>query len=93
MAATAGGSSDVLALAGSYGSILPPTRVIALRTVGCRQIPIHVDLKQALVDPKERILIEPNDFILLQYTKSELIGNVLLNNIRFSLSYALNHGN
>jgi len=59
------------------GALFPPTRAIILRTVnGCQQV-IRVDLKKALRDPKERIVIEPNDFIVLEYKPCEVILNYL----------------
>ncbi len=57
-----------------------PTRVTVLRTVGGRQVPIRVDLKRAILCPEERILIQPNDFVLLEYTGFETIGNLIMNN-------------
>ncbi|WP_232105629.1 polysaccharide biosynthesis/export family protein [Gimesia panareensis] len=38
------------------------------------QLPIKVDLYQAVRDPSQRVLIQPGDYIILQYTKSEAIG-------------------
>jgi hypothetical protein len=67
----------------SPGTILPPTRVLILRKVpGGGQVTIHVDLKKALDDRKERIQIRPGDVILLQFTPCEIAGNVLLNAFR-----------
>jgi len=90
VAATAGGTGDLLALAGSYGSILPPTKVTIVRTANGRQETIEVDLRKAMSDSRERILIRPNDFVLLEYRNYELLANIVLNNIRVSATYALN---
>ena len=38
------------------------------------QLPIKVDLYQAVRDPSQRVLIQPGDYIILQYTKSEAIA-------------------
>jgi len=38
------------------------------------QVPIKVDLYKALRSPQERIIIQPGDYIILQYKKSEAIG-------------------
>ncbi len=74
---------------GGAGGIFPPTRVIVLRTVNGQQVPIKLDLKRALLSPKERILVQPNDYILLEYTDLELVLNVATNNLQFS--YFLNN--
>ena len=37
------------------------------------QIPIKVDLYKALRDPAERVIIQPGDYLLLQYTKLEAV--------------------
>ena len=38
------------------------------------QVPIKVDLYRALRHPDERVLMQPGDFLLLQYTKLEACG-------------------
>ncbi len=38
------------------------------------QVPIRVDLYRALRHPDERVLIQPGDYLLLQYTKLEACG-------------------
>ncbi len=51
------------------------SKVIVLRPLpDGTQIPIHVDLYQALKDPSERTVIQPGDYILLQYTPLEAVG-------------------
>lgn len=51
------------------------SKVIVLRPLpDGTQIPIHVDLYQALKDPSERTVIQPGDYILLQYTPMEAVG-------------------
>lgn len=71
------------------GGIIPPTRVIVLRTINGQQVPIEISLKRAILDPAERIIIQPGDFILLEYTEAELAANVLLST--FQLNYFLNN--
>jgi hypothetical protein len=39
-----------------------------------RMVPIEVDLYQARTDVAEQIIVQPGDYILLQYTKCEAIG-------------------
>jgi len=81
----AGGAADSQQ---GLGSFYPPTRVIVARIIDGQQVPIRLNLKKALLDPSERILIQPNDYILLQYTEMELMVNMLLRSLR--LSYSLN---
>jgi len=38
------------------------------------QVPIKVDLYEAVRNPSQRILIQPGDYVILQYTKSEAIA-------------------
>ena len=45
------------------------------------QIPIKVDLTKALRDPQERILIQPGDYIILQYKPLEAVGAFIERNI------------
>ena len=86
IAAVAGGYGGGPGGRGSAAGIFPPTDLIVLRTVEGRQVPVKVDLKRAMTDPSERILVQPNDFLILQYTPTEVFLNVLLNNLNVSLS-------
>lgn len=70
----------------AIGTIFPPTRVIVIRTVNGQVHAVKVNVKTAITDPRERILIQPNDMILLEYTEWELCMNVLLNNVNLNLS-------
>ncbi|HLQ45435.1 MAG TPA: hypothetical protein VK137_11940, partial [Planctomycetaceae bacterium] len=38
------------------------------------QVPIKVDLYRAARHPQERVLMQPGDFLLLQYTPLEAVG-------------------
>ena len=38
------------------------------------QLPIKVDLYEAVRHPSQRVLIQPGDYVILQYTKSEAIA-------------------
>ncbi len=69
------------------GNIVPPTRVLIVRKLPHgQQIPIRVDLAKAMLDPKERILIQPGDLVMLQYKPWELTENVALNFFNFSIT-------
>lgn len=92
VAAAAGGSGTTGGLnrntSSGVGSIFPPTQVTVVRTSGGQQMRIRLSLKRALRDPSQRILVEPNDLILLEYTPMELIFNIILNNVQ--VNYFLN---
>jgi hypothetical protein len=45
------------------------------------QIPIKVDLTRALRDPRERILIQPGDYVILQYKPIEAVGAFIERNL------------
>lgn len=65
------------------GSLLPATQVTVLRKCGCKQIAIDVDLRYALSDPTERVIIQPGDLIVLEYRKPELLTNSALSVLQF----------
>lgn len=70
--------------------LIPPTEVLIIRKVkGGYQIPIKLNLNRALASPADRLLIQPGDLIILQYTPLELVANIALNNISFN--YFLNN--
>jgi len=48
------------------------SRVVIIRQLpNGTQFPIEVDLYETLRNPEERIIIQPGDYVLLQYTKTE----------------------
>jgi len=49
-------------------------------------VAIELSLKKALIDPQERVLVQPNDIVLLEYTEFELFMNVMLNNLNLNVS-------
>lgn len=78
--AIAGGSVSGAAGSGGLGRAaapLPATQVTVLRKCGCEQTAIDVDLRYALADPSERVIVQPGDLIILEYRKRELIGNTI----------------
>jgi hypothetical protein len=69
---------------------IPPSRAIVIRSVpGLGEIPIRVDLNRALVDPSQRILIMPEDVIIVQYTIHEELANLALSMIQFNFLWGL----
>lgn len=72
------------------GNVCPPTRARIIRKLSnCQQVVIDVDLRTAVENAEERILIQPEDFILLHYRRHELLTNVALNFVDFN--FALNN--
>ncbi|MHB8897646.1 MAG: polysaccharide biosynthesis/export family protein [Thermoguttaceae bacterium] len=84
--AAAAGGSGLEGVGSGVGSIFPPTRVLVLRMVNGRQNAIEIDLKEAMRDPNQRILIEPNDFVVLEYRPNEIVMNTILSTFRINMS-------
>ena len=69
----------------------PPTEAIIVRDLPCGgSIAMKVDLKRALENRSERILIKPGDMIILRYTLCEEITNTALS--LFQINYLLGSG-
>ena len=68
-----------------------PSEAIVVRELPCgNQITIKIDLNRALQNPGERILIQPNDIVMVRYTMQEEIGNLLANLLQ--VNYLLGAG-
>ena len=75
----------VLRAGAGVGNIIPPTRVLILRKLpNGQQIPIRVDLAQAMKYPNERVRIMAGDYIMMYYKPSEMTSNALLNFFNFN---------
>ncbi|MGL4551963.1 MAG: polysaccharide biosynthesis/export family protein [Gemmataceae bacterium] len=62
-----------------------PSQVTVLRQTANRgQLPITVNLNRALRDPRERILVQPGDIVLLQQSVDEAMAQYLTTNFRFN---------
>ncbi len=82
------GQSGIALAGGSPGHVVKPTRVIILREMpDGRQLPIRVDLARAMTDPKERILIQPNDVVMLQFKPAQATFNAVLNFVNFNFLF------
>ena len=55
-------------------SISPSTVIVLRKLPDGGEVPIKVDLYRARTDLSERIVIQPGDYILLQYTPLEAIA-------------------
>jgi len=70
---------------------VPPGMLYVLRKTPCNgQITIEIDLAKANVDPRERILVQPGDILILRFKPSEEILNFGLGTFfTFGIQYAL----
>ncbi|MCP4788112.1 MAG: sugar ABC transporter substrate-binding protein [Fuerstiella sp.] len=73
---------------GRGGGALSPSQVMLIRELPCgNAITIKINLKEALQNPAGRVLIQPNDVVLLRYTVAEEVGNVLLGMMQFNFLF------
>jgi hypothetical protein len=87
----AGGAGGGGAGGGRGGVNCQPSEAIIIRELPCgSSIAMKVDLNRALENPSERVLIQPNDVVLVRFTLAEEVGNVLLN--AFQINYLLGSG-
>ncbi|MCS6976313.1 MAG: polysaccharide biosynthesis/export family protein [Gemmatales bacterium] len=63
----------------------PSQLTVIRRLPNGQQLPIQVDLNRALNDPRERILVQPGDFLILQEKPTEALLRYLTFQFRFSL--------
>ncbi len=64
-----------------------PSLVTVLRkTAGGGQIPIRVDLDRALRDPRERLLVQAGDLLMLQETPAEAVTRYITNVLRLDFT-------
>jgi len=62
-----------------------PSQVTILRRLkGGAQVPIVVNLNRAVRDPRERIAVRPGDFVILQQTAGEALGQYTTSNFRLN---------
>ena len=85
-----GGGGGMGGIGGMVGQV-PPGMLYVLRKTPCNgQITIAVDLAKANVDPRERILVQPGDILVLRFKPSEEILNFCLGTFfTFGIQYAL----
>jgi hypothetical protein len=79
-------------LAGGIGFPSPSLVSVIRRTPGGGQVNIRVDLNRALRDPRERILIQPRDVLVLQETPSEAFGRYFTTVFKFTFNWLAIHG-
>ncbi len=75
---------------GARSGPVPPSRAIVIRKLpDGSQIPIKVDLNRALTNSSERILIQPEDIVIVRYTCAEEVLNTALSLIQFNFLTSL----
>ena len=74
---------------GGSGPLPPSEAIIVRRLSDGSQIPIKIDLNLALQDSSQRILIQPEDTVLVRYTCAEDTINTFLSLIQFNFLYGL----
>ena len=80
LAGPAGVNAQASQFRSGPGNVVPPTRAFVIRKLeGGHQVKIEVDLRKAVNNAEERILIKPQDFVMLQYRPHELMANIALN--------------
>jgi len=62
----------------------PSLLTVIRKTPGCGQVTIRVDLNRAAVDPRERVLVKPGDFLVLQETIGESFTRYTTQTFRFT---------
>ena len=73
---------------GGGGGQCGPSELIVLRKLPCdQQIAFKVDLNKALRDPRQRVLVQPNDVLILRYTLHEEFTNFTLGIVQNNLLF------
>jgi hypothetical protein len=91
------GGLNPINLSGSFlseGIGFPSPSLVSVirRTPGGGQVVIRVDLNRALNDPRERILIQPRDLVILQETPSEALARYFTQIYKFTFNWLTIHG-
>src|SRR5262249_24991925 len=79
-------------LGSGLGFPSPSQLSVIRRTPNGGQVVIRVDLNRALRDPRERILVQPKDVLVLQETPSEAFGRYVSEVLKFSSAWQFLHG-
>jgi hypothetical protein len=74
------------------GNPNPSALTVIRRTPGGGLVPISVDLNRALRDPRERILVQPDDVLILQETSGESVARYFSEIFNFNANLFLYRG-
>ena len=86
--AFSGNNFSGVLIAPGLGNPSPSALTVIRRTPSGGQVPIMVDLNRALKDPRERIIIQPDDLLILQETVGEAIARYVSGVFNFSVRSA-----
>jgi protein involved in polysaccharide export with SLBB domain len=75
-----------------FGFPSPSRLTVVRRTAGGGQIPIQVDLNLALRDPRERLVLQPGDVLILQESPAEAFARYLSQKINITIVWQFIHG-
>jgi hypothetical protein len=81
-----GNNFNGLLIQRGIGNPNPSALTVIRRTPEGAQIPIRVDLNRALTDPRERIVIQPDDVLILQETRGEAFARYLNDIFNFNVT-------
>lgn len=79
-----GGGGGMGGGGGGYFGASPSRAIVLRKTCNGNEIPIKVDLRRALTSTSERILVQPDDTIIVQYTFAEELYNAALQLVQFN---------
>ena len=80
-----GNNFNGLLIQKGVGNPNPSALTVIRRTPNGGQVPIRVDLNRALVDPRERILVQPGDILILQETRHEAVARYFNDIFNFNI--------
>lgn len=66
------------------GGPSPSLLIVLRRTAGGGQVPIRIDLNRALREPRERLLVQAGDILILQETPGEAVARYFTQNLFFN---------
>lgn len=69
------------------GGPSPSLLIVLRRTPDGGQIPIRIDLDRALRDPRQQILVQQGDMLILQETPGQAVARYITQTLSFSFSY------
>jgi protein involved in polysaccharide export with SLBB domain len=72
---------------GGFGTPSPSLLTVLRRTPHGRVVRIRVDLNRAMRDPRESLLVQPRDVLILQETPCEAVARYLSQPFNFTLFY------
>jgi hypothetical protein len=81
-----GNNLNGLLIQPGIGNPNPSALTVVRRTPNGGQIPISVDLNRALRDPRERIVVQAGDVLILQETTGEAIARYVTNVFSFGVT-------